>query len=143
MLKLIVVEPSGNEQRVTLDRDEYILGRDPTVSIPLRDRKVSRQHARIFRKGSALYIEDLGSVNGVLVGGATIQCPRKLTPGLELDVGGFILTVVTDANQATCGDGWDDGEDFAEDDEFILGGANELDAALKIEVDDKAPTRNR
>ncbi len=96
MIELIILEPSGSEQRIALDRDEYILGRDPTVSIPLRDRKVSRQHARIFLKGSTYYIEDLGSVNGVLVGGAAIQSPRKLTPGVELDVGGFIITVMAE-----------------------------------------------
>lgn len=96
MIELIILEPSGNEQRITLDRDEYVLGRDPTVSIPLRDRKVSRQHARIFLKGSTYYIEDLGSVNGVLAGGNAIQSPRKLSPGLEFDVGGFIITVMAE-----------------------------------------------
>ncbi|MEL6546348.1 MAG: FHA domain-containing protein, partial [Myxococcota bacterium] len=94
MTQLIIVEPTGNEQRVTLSRDEYILGRDPTVSIPLRDRKVSRQHARIFRKGASYLIEDLGSVNGVLADGAAIQGAKKLVPGIEFDVGGFLLSVL-------------------------------------------------
>ncbi|MEO1481241.1 MAG: FHA domain-containing protein, partial [Myxococcota bacterium] len=96
MLQLLIATPHGGEERVVLEHDEYILGRDPTVSIPLRDRKVSRQHARIFRRGNAYFIEDMGSVNGVLAGGVAIQSPMKLAPGVELDVGGFILTLLAE-----------------------------------------------
>lgn len=100
MLQLLVITPSGGEERFLLEHDEYILGRDPAVSIPLRDRKVSRHHARIFRQGNAYFIEDLGSVNGVLVDGVTIQSPKKLAPGIEIDVGGFILTAVAERADA-------------------------------------------
>ena len=96
MFHLVITHPSHEEQRVMLELDEYVLGRDPDVGIPLRDRKVSRRHARIFRRGNAYYIEDLGSVNGVLVGGAAIPEPRKLNVGLEMDVGGFLVKVISE-----------------------------------------------
>lgn len=94
MAELVIRSSSGDEQRIQLEEEEYVLGRDPTVSIPLRDRKVSRQHARIFLKGASYHIEDLGSVNGVLVDGVPFQGSRKLAPGNEYDVGGFLILYV-------------------------------------------------
>ena len=69
MPQLLIVDPRGGEQRVRLDRSEYTLGRDPSVSIPLQDAKVSRKHARIVHDGAAFWIEDLGSANGVIISG--------------------------------------------------------------------------
>src|SRR6185369_6899195 len=96
MPQLVITHPSHDERRVELVDDEYVLGRDPQVAIPLRDRKVSRRHARVFRRGGSYYIEDLGSVNGVLLGGQPISGSRKLNPGVELDVGGFAVKLISD-----------------------------------------------
>lgn len=96
MLHLVITHPLHEEQRVALEHDEYIVGRDPDAPIPLRDRKVSRKHARIYRRGDGYFIEDLGSVNGLVIGGTTVRDTRKLTPGLEIDIGGFIVKVVSE-----------------------------------------------
>ncbi len=96
MPQLVITHPSHEERRVDLVDDEYVLGRDPQVAIPLRDRKVSRRHARVFRRGGSYYIEDLGSVNGVLLGGQPISGARKMNPGVELDVGGFGVKLLSD-----------------------------------------------
>lgn len=96
MPQLVITHPSHDERRVDLVDDEYVLGRDPQVAIPLRDRKVSRRHARVFRRGGSYYIEDLGSVNGVLLGGQPLNGARKMNPGVELDVGGFGVKLLSD-----------------------------------------------
>lgn len=98
MPQLVITHPSHDERRVDLVDDEYVLGRDPQVAIPLRDRKVSRRHARVFRRGGSYYIEDLGSVNGVLLGGQPVNGARKMNPGVELDVGGFGVKLISDDN---------------------------------------------
>src|SRR5579871_2402613 len=53
----------------------YILGKDPSLSdIVFQDLSVSRQHARIsIDENHILFIEDLGSRNGVSVNGAMIH----------------------------------------------------------------------
>lgn len=55
-------------QRVEVDKDRFLLGRSKTqADLRLDDPNVSRQHAAIERVGSAWYIVDLGSTNGVWV----------------------------------------------------------------------------
>src|SRR5688572_9171571 len=53
---------------------ERLLGRKgagPTA-IEIDDRRISRQHARLRPKGARCEVEDLGSTNGVFVGGERI-----------------------------------------------------------------------
>lgn len=71
---IVIVWPWGEQ---SLDQ-ELIIGRDPAVS-PLADRlagydNLSRRHARLQPAAEGLWIEDLGSTNGVLVN------ERRLTP---------------------------------------------------------------
>jgi hypothetical protein len=71
---IVITWPWGAE---TLDQ-ELIVGRDPTDS-PLADRlagysNISRRHVRLRPTAEGLWVEDLGSTNGVLVN------ERRLTP---------------------------------------------------------------
>ncbi|MCZ7644469.1 MAG: FHA domain-containing protein [Planctomycetota bacterium] len=44
-----------------------IIGRDPTTSLQIIDKGVSREHAEVFRVGEMVFIRDLGSRNGTFV----------------------------------------------------------------------------
>ncbi len=57
---------------------ETILGRDPHCDIVLRERTISRQHARIHPSDGKYFIEDLQSVNGVNVNGRRIVARIRL-----------------------------------------------------------------
>ena len=59
MPDLLIVNPQGSEKRVSLGSDDCLIGRDSGVSIRLAGSKVSRKHARIYRKGGSYFIEDL------------------------------------------------------------------------------------
>lgn len=48
---------------------------------PADESSVSGRHARLFWKGSSLFIEDAGSRNGVFMDGRRIKKPVKVTPG--------------------------------------------------------------
>lgn len=58
----------------------YTLGKDPHVcDIVFQDLSVSRQHARItVNEEENVFIEDLGSRNGVIVNGELLSEPRRL-----------------------------------------------------------------
>ncbi len=64
-----------------LDRDVITLGRDPSSTIVISEPQVSRQHARITRRGGVLVLEDLGSTNGTFVNGMRLTGPHVLTHG--------------------------------------------------------------
>lgn len=61
-----------NGDAVKLDKDTMIVGRSRTCDIVIPSAKVSRQHASVTRSNDGVYIEDLGSANGVWRGAEKI-----------------------------------------------------------------------
>lgn len=51
----------------------YMLGRDADVDLRLTDEDASRRHTRILRRGSRLWVVDLGSKNGTLLDGQRLR----------------------------------------------------------------------
>jgi hypothetical protein len=54
-----------NGETIRIDKDAMVIGRSRTCDIVIPSAKVSRQHASLTRTGGELWIEDLGSANGV------------------------------------------------------------------------------
>jgi hypothetical protein len=75
----------------TLAEARTDIGRGADVHFRLRDRAVSRTHARIVREGSAFTVQDLGSPNGVFVNGHRVRRAAPLSDGDTLEVGQTIL----------------------------------------------------
>lgn len=72
---LVLVMTAGREPGVAfpLGRHTMILGRDPASDIPILDRRVSRQHARIEPEDDgSLLLVDNGSANGTFVNGEQV-----------------------------------------------------------------------
>jgi signal transduction histidine kinase len=69
------------------------IGRDPTNEIVLNDILVSRKHARVFRMGQDIVVEDLGSVNGTQVNDQSVT-RQTLKAGDEITVGTTVLQVM-------------------------------------------------
>lgn len=57
------------KNRITLGREEPGL----TVDIPLADRRISREHARITFHENQIFLEDLGSTNGTFLDGNPVR----------------------------------------------------------------------
>ncbi|HET6350610.1 MAG TPA: DUF3662 and FHA domain-containing protein [Coriobacteriia bacterium] len=66
----------GMGQEVALEADRYVLGRLKACDICLPDVNASREHAELQREGSGWTLVDLGSTNGTLVNGASIDRVR-------------------------------------------------------------------
>jgi diguanylate cyclase (GGDEF)-like protein len=65
---------------------ELVVGRDDDAPFRLVDAGISRRHARVFRTGSNVNIEDLGSRNGVFVNGHRVE-RSLLTSGDVIQIG--------------------------------------------------------
>ena len=63
---IIATQDNGN-LKIALRDAITTIGREPGNDIQIRSRFVSRQHARIVSNASGVYIEDLGSRNGLTV----------------------------------------------------------------------------
>ena len=62
----------ANGETIRVDRDAMVIGRSRTCDIVIPSAKVSRQHASVSFSGGELWIEDLGSANGVWQNGEKI-----------------------------------------------------------------------
>ena len=69
------------------------LGRSKANDMPLRDTKISRQHALIRLLGDGkYYLMDMGSINGTSVNGERVLVPRVLSDGDEITMGDCVLS---------------------------------------------------
>jgi pSer/pThr/pTyr-binding forkhead associated (FHA) protein len=61
------------------DRRSYIAGRSTEVDLVLADDAVSRKHARFYPARGRIWVRDLGSRNGTIVNGQTVErhCLRE------------------------------------------------------------------
>lgn len=70
-----------------LDQEEFLIGRSMSCQLPLDDPLVSRNHAALRVTSGAVFIEDLGSRNGVKVNGDRIVGKRDLSHGDRVNIG--------------------------------------------------------
>jgi len=78
-----------------LGEGDFTLGRDPSSSLVLDDRELSRRHALIRRGSFGWEIHDLGSSNGIRVQGHRMES-ALLSDGDEIRLGPFVLVFSAD-----------------------------------------------
>ena len=89
----LVIRAGGGRvgESFALTRDRMTIGRRPDSDVFLDDVTVSRDHALLVRRGSDLYLDDLGSLNGSYVNRKRIES-HQLEDGDELQIGKYKLT---------------------------------------------------
>lgn len=85
---LVVCKGPEVGERFYLDRPRLTVGRDPASDIFLNDITVSRDHAVLTLAGGEVSIEDVGSLNGVYVNGASVT-RATLKGGDGVQIGRF------------------------------------------------------
>lgn len=95
MIKVITGPNAGAEFYMHKGKT-YVIGKDPELcDIIFQDLSVSRQHARItVDDNDMVYIEDLGSRNGTLVGGKMITDRHPLTSQTQVSLGTTSFLVI-------------------------------------------------
>lgn len=93
-LFLEVLEPLDQAGRTFSLEDELTVGRSPGCGVPTTyDVYSSTLHARLYRRGDQLLVEDLGSTNGTYVNSERITKPTKLARGDLLQIGATVFEV--------------------------------------------------
>jgi Inner membrane component of T3SS, cytoplasmic domain len=67
------------------------LGRHPGCGVPLRDRSISRHHARLVRVANGHRLEDLGGPNPTRRNGRRLRTPAVLEDGDVIELGRTLL----------------------------------------------------
>jgi hypothetical protein len=95
--EVAVLSWDGRTMRVGKRR--VVLGRSRECDIQVEDANVSRRHAELRQEGSAYWIVDLESTNGIEVNGRRIT-RAKLDSGDIVTVGSTDITFTTEREQA-------------------------------------------
>jgi adenylate cyclase len=67
MAARIIYELEGRRLEVSLDKDEFVIGRQAVNDVVIDHPWISRRHARLYRDGDFWRVEDLGSLNGTQI----------------------------------------------------------------------------
>jgi hypothetical protein len=86
---LLIQQPDGSTQEVSLETEHTVLGRTEACDIVLSGQLISRRHVRIKRADHCYILEDLGSHNGTTVNGERVLGPRTLHDGDCIELGGI------------------------------------------------------
>ncbi|HEY5884703.1 MAG TPA: SpoIIE family protein phosphatase [Pyrinomonadaceae bacterium] len=87
MPELIVKYPDRSPDRFPLGRLRITLGRSARNDLCIPDPFASRVHAEVRREGEEYFLQDLGSANGTLYNGGTVEGTVPLTPGGRIQIG--------------------------------------------------------
>jgi hypothetical protein len=84
---------TGDDKGLTfpLAADVVSIGRADDAAVRLRDRAVSRQHARLFRRGRQCWVKPLSDTNGTFLNGRQLKREAELQPGDVLELGQTML----------------------------------------------------
>lgn len=83
---------------VVFDRP-IVLGRDRTCDLVLEHRSVSRRHVRLVPVDDRVIVQDLGSANGVHVGGRRHDGQIEIQEGEQVALGQATITLVRAGNE--------------------------------------------
>src|ERR1700692_3482493 len=85
-------------RKFPLEKPVTSIGRSSMNDLPISDKMLSRQHARIVRDtNGGLTVEDLGSRNGTFLSGARLWMLQPLKSGDRITVGGGTLKVESES----------------------------------------------
>ena len=96
---LLTVQTPQGEQRISLSKGEFTLGRTPDNDVVLPDALVSGHHARLTLTPQGWQVVDLNSSNGTWLNGGRLpaQTPTPFQPGDTLQLGKCRLSLSTPA----------------------------------------------
>jgi pSer/pThr/pTyr-binding forkhead associated (FHA) protein len=93
-LRLEVIEPREYEGTIYELDGELTVGRSNGCAISTTyDSYSSTVHARLYRSGGQIWVEDLGSTNGTFVNSERITQPSRLAKGDLLQIGATVFEV--------------------------------------------------
>ncbi len=90
---LIVKHGPDVGRRVSVNKSDFIIGREPTCDVVLNDARVSRRHLHIWRDGYQWVVRDLGSANGSWINRQKFTGQRPLQAGDQIGLGQTIIAI--------------------------------------------------
>ena len=98
MFYVYVSAPGMAARKFPLEKPVTTIGRSSMNDLPISDKMLSRQHARIVKDDDGgLVVEDLGSRNGTFLNGDRLAIPQPLKAGDRITLGGVTLKLESES----------------------------------------------
>ena len=101
MPRVRVLPASGEPFVHEFEGDSLTIGRSSESDLTVPDRFLSREHARLFREGERLLVEDLDSHNGTFLNDERVDAPAEIRPGDVIKLSEVALTLLDEAVSGT------------------------------------------
>jgi len=99
-LRLKFIDAEGSDVSFETSEQVVVVGRHSSNTLVVVDGRLSREHLRIEREGSAWYAEDLGSSNGTTLNGEPLRDQQRIKNGDKLSLGGLEVSVEIESQPA-------------------------------------------
>jgi len=96
-LTITYTDENSERQTVSIDGDQFVIGRHSECDLSVPDSRLSRRHLKIERFADVFVASDLGSSNGSMLNGAPLDEPKAIADGDVLDLGGLEFLVTDEA----------------------------------------------
>lgn len=93
-LRVKVTLHDGSAFMREIEGERQVIGRASRADITVQDPSMSREHAAFCQRDGSWYVEDLGSQNGTLVNGRSIEGAVPLEPGDRLTLGSTEIVIM-------------------------------------------------
>jgi adenylate cyclase len=94
-LKLHLYIEGIPERTITVNKDEFVIGRQPNCDLCLPFAEISRQHSCIrYTESNHWLLEDVGSTNGTLLNQFRVKAPQILDHHDVIQIGNVLLGVI-------------------------------------------------
>ncbi len=102
MLRLLIEDSEGKSKQaqITPESGEITIGRKAGNVIRLKERNVSREHARIYQNDEGLFVEPVAARYGMKVNGKKIDGATHIELGDEIKIGDYRLYVQDESKPA-------------------------------------------
>jgi pSer/pThr/pTyr-binding forkhead associated (FHA) protein len=139
MPKLFIIGGAGKGQSFELKGDAISIGRGPDNDIQIKEKSVSRKHAKIIKKGDSYLIEDLNSKNGTFIKGMQIHPGKvfKLEEGSPVAIGNVVVSIgrIPPEEETLTTESIEVSSELSDDDIAVL---DSLDIAKEVSEGDQA-----
>ncbi len=99
MIEIDVSHPDGKTGRVAVP-DDCIVGKHEDCDLRLSGWSIAQRHARIFRTPAGIFVDSLGSLGGILVGGERVsERHGPLSGPSVIEIGRFQIRIVTSVHE--------------------------------------------
>ncbi|HEX9688475.1 MAG TPA: SpoIIE family protein phosphatase [Thermoanaerobaculia bacterium] len=98
MFYVYVSAPGMSARKFPLEKPVTTIGRSSMNDLPISDKMLSRQHARIVKDDDGgLVVEDLGSRNGTFLNGERLAGPQPIKAGDRITLGGVTIKLESES----------------------------------------------